>query len=195
MSKNETDYPQARQRSVVIQEVADEVLVYDLNRHEAHCLNQRAAQIWAYCDGETSVAEIARLMRHSDQTPMDEALIRLALDQLSQANLLEEHAGRPMNSPRLTRRAAIRKFGLGVAIALPLVTSVVAPTAVMAASPGVCANTCRHSGLGQVGTVLACGACANVPGTCYTFGGCGASGGSSFSSTCATCAFSSWKPA
>ncbi len=194
MPKKETYYPQARQRSVVIQEVADEVLVYDLNRHEAHCLNQKAAQIWGYCDGETSVAQIAHLMRQSDQTPVDESLIWLALDQLSQANLLEEYAGRPMNSPRLTRRAAIRKFGLGVAIALPLVTSVVAPTAVMAASPGVCANTCRFSGLGQVGSAANCGACANVPGNCFTNGGCSV-GNTSFSSTCATCAFGAWKPA
>jgi hypothetical protein len=117
MPKNETYYPQARQLSLVMQEVADEVLVYDFEHHEAHCLNQKAAQIWAYCDSETSVAEIVNLIGQSDRTPVDEGLIWLALGQLAQANLLEENAGHPKTNPRLTRREAIRKFALGVAIA------------------------------------------------------------------------------
>lgn len=188
MPKNETSYPQARQRSLVIQEVSNEVLVYDLDRHEAHCLNQQAAQIWTYCDGETSVAEIAHLMRQSDQTPADEALIWLALNQLGQAHLLEENAGRPMKSPRLTRREAIRKFGLGVA--LPLVTSVVAPTALMAATPGICAKVCRN-GFALSGSAANCGACATVPGVCWNNFSCA---GSARLATCQSCGDPSWEP-
>ena len=195
MSKTEKQHPQARIRSLVVREVADEVLVYDLQRHQAHCLNRSAASIWQSCDGQTSVVEIARLVGQETKLTMDEAMIWLALDQLGKASLLEEPVPRPVGILRLSRRDAIRKIGLGTALTLPLVTSVVAPTAIMAATPGVCADTCRHSGLGQVGSAATCDACANVPGTCFTFGNCGASGGSSFSSTCQTCAFSSWKPA
>ncbi len=191
MPKNETYYPQARQRSVVIQEVADEVLVYDLNRHEAHCLNQRAAQIWTSCDGETSVAEIARLMEQSDKTTVDESMVWLALDQLGQAKLLEEPAGRPMKSPGLTRREAIRKFGLVGAMALPLVTSVVAPTALMAATPGICAKVCRRAI--AIGTATNCGDCATVPGTCYNSTDCNPAG-LNFSSTCQACGALAWRP-
>ncbi len=189
MPKNETHYPQARQLSLVIQEVADEVLVYDLNRHEAHCLNQKAAQIWTYCDGETSVAEIADLVGQLDKTPIDEALIWLALDQLGQANLLEENAGRPVKSPRLTRREAIRRFGWGVA--LPLVTSVVAPTALMAATPGICAKVCRN-GFAFIGSAAKCGDCATTPGVCWGNFNCA---GSATTFSCQACGGVSWEPA
>ena len=193
MSKTEKQHPQARIRSLVVREVADEVLVYDLQRHQAHCLNRSAASIWQLCDGQTSVVEIARLVGQETKITMDEAMIWLALDQLGKASLLEEPVPRPVGILRLRRRDAIRKIGLGTALMLPLVTSVVAPTAIMAATPGVCADTCRYSGLGQVGSAADCGACANVPGICST--NCGSPGGSSYSSTCQTCAYGGWKPA
>jgi hypothetical protein len=50
--------PCARTEGLVVQTLADEVLVYDLERHKAHCLNHAAALIWKHCDGRTSVAEM-----------------------------------------------------------------------------------------------------------------------------------------
>jgi len=43
--------PQARSEDLVIQDIGDEVLVYDLTRHKAHCLNRTAALVWRKCDG------------------------------------------------------------------------------------------------------------------------------------------------
>src|SRR5207248_2525045 len=37
------DRPSARQDRLVVQELSDEVLVYDLDRHRAHCLNRAAS--------------------------------------------------------------------------------------------------------------------------------------------------------
>ncbi|PYS79821.1 MAG: hypothetical protein DMF70_12375, partial [Acidobacteria bacterium] len=52
--------PLARKEGLVIQELPDEVLVYDLDRDRAHCLNETAAFVWQRCDGRTSTVEIAR---------------------------------------------------------------------------------------------------------------------------------------
>ncbi len=51
MTPNEQARPLARKADLVTKEVADEVLVYDLKSHKAHCLNQTAALVWKYCDG------------------------------------------------------------------------------------------------------------------------------------------------
>jgi hypothetical protein len=38
--------PRVRKKNLIIDELADEVLVYDLDRHKAHCLNRTAALVW-----------------------------------------------------------------------------------------------------------------------------------------------------
>ena len=52
--------PMARQNGLVVQEMPDEVLVYDLDSNKAHCLNQSAAFVWRSCDGDKSVMDIVR---------------------------------------------------------------------------------------------------------------------------------------
>ena len=54
--------PRARQDELVVEELPDETLVYDLKRHEAHCLNRTSALAWRRCDGRTTVAEVAVLL-------------------------------------------------------------------------------------------------------------------------------------
>ncbi len=49
--------PRARQDELVVEELSDETLVYDLKRHKANCLNRTAALVWQDCDGQTSVAQ------------------------------------------------------------------------------------------------------------------------------------------
>jgi hypothetical protein len=57
-----SQFPTARTSGLVVQDVPNEVLVYDLESNKAHCLNQTAAMVWRACDGKTSVPEIARLV-------------------------------------------------------------------------------------------------------------------------------------
>ena len=54
--------PHARKEGLVVKELPDELLVYDLERHRAHCLNPTAALVWKHSDGQTSVEEIATLL-------------------------------------------------------------------------------------------------------------------------------------
>lgn len=57
---NNAQNPVARQSGLVVQEMPEEVLVYDLETNKAHCLNQSAAFVWKSCDGKNSVMDIVR---------------------------------------------------------------------------------------------------------------------------------------
>ena len=60
---NNPNNPMARQNGLVVQEMPDEVLVYDLDTNKAHCLNNSAALVWRACDGTNSVADIDASVR------------------------------------------------------------------------------------------------------------------------------------
>jgi hypothetical protein len=123
-------FPRARV-DCLSREFGDEVLVYDLQRDMGHCLNSTAAAAWKLCDGNNSPSQIAKTLSRQLSAPMHESVVRLALDQLAVAHLLVEPV---VPAKRLSRRVAIRRIGMAAAIALPLVTSIVAPTPAHAAS-------------------------------------------------------------
>jgi Coenzyme PQQ synthesis protein D (PqqD) len=137
--------PCARTEGLVVQTLADEVLVYDLERHKAHCLNHASALIWQHCDGRTSVAEILCILEQEMQTPVPEEVVWLALDQLEKARLLAGRIHGPEGGARLSRRAVMRRLGWGAAVALPLVTGIVAPTASEAATCLSTGSPCTSS--------------------------------------------------
>jgi hypothetical protein len=131
----------------------DELLVYDLERHKAHCLNQTAALVWRHCDGQTSVAEMVCILAEEMKTAVPDAVVWLALHQLGKAHLLSDRVDGPGGDARLSRRETMRRLGWAAAVALPVVTSIVAPTASQAATclPGgslctssaqCCSGTC-----------------------------------------------------
>jgi hypothetical protein len=126
--------PLARQESLIVKELADETLVYDLKTDQAHCLNQTAALVWNNCDGRKSVSEIAGLLQKKLQAPIDNQVIWMALDQLEEFKLLERPVLRPPHIAGMSRRQMVRAMGLAAAVALPLITSIVVPTAAQAAS-------------------------------------------------------------
>ena len=151
--------PKVRESGLLIQQLVDELLVYDLERNEAHCLNGIAASVWTLCDGEKSVAEIGRLLK-TDLAPADvEVLVWSALDQFAERRLLQEEVGEePDRTPAamMTRRQMVARIGLAVAT-LPLVESIVSPPAAMAQS-GMTPDTSGMSGGGAAAastTVLA----------------------------------------
>ena len=66
--------PRARQDELIVEELQDETLVYDLKRHKAHCLNRTSALVWRRCDGRTTVAEVAALRERELKIPADQAV-------------------------------------------------------------------------------------------------------------------------
>jgi Coenzyme PQQ synthesis protein D (PqqD) len=158
MMRKDSLTPTARKDELVIRELADELLVYDLKRHKAHCLNLTAAAVWKQCDGKTSIKAITRSLAKELQAPVDERLVHLALEQLSKFQLLDEtETLPPLPSPepaRTSRREMMRTLGAAAAVALPLIVSISAPTSVQAAScvettctaggPPCCVGTCQN---------------------------------------------------
>jgi hypothetical protein len=127
--------PMARQNGLVIQEMPDEVLVYDTDSNKAHCLNQSAAFIWKSCDGSNSVDDIVRRFESNGST-VTEDFVWLAIDQLSDNNLLEAKM-----TPRFqgqSRRQVLKTIGLASMVALPVIASLVAPPNALATASCSC---------------------------------------------------------
>lgn len=135
---NNSQRPIARKNGLVVQEVPDEVLVYDLDTNKAHCLNQSAALIWRSCDGNNSVTQIARLVESQSGGKVTEDFVWLAIDQLSENNLLEQQMTANFNGQ--SRREVIKKIGLASMVAVPVIASLVAPQSALAAQSCNCNN-------------------------------------------------------
>ncbi len=78
--------PLARQDGLVIQDLGDEILIYDRDQDMAHCLGAGAAAIWRGCDGKSDVSALARLVSGEDAP----AQVVVALEELSDKGLLAE---------------------------------------------------------------------------------------------------------
>jgi hypothetical protein len=146
---------------LLVRELGGELVVYDLERHEAHCLNRTAAFVFKQCDGRTSVSEIASRLRAEFEVPADEDLVWQALDQLDGARLLR-HKPAPPSGRGFSRRDAVRHVGLGVAVLLPAVASILVPTPAEAAVTCVDDSTC----LSNVGLACYVSSPALCDGTC-----------------------------
>lgn len=132
--------PKARKHQLIIKELPDETLVYDLDTDKAHCLNDTAAKVWKNCDGKNSVTDISTSLAKETSLPIDEAVVWLALDQLKQFKLLAEMPSAPAIFSGMSRRQVMRNIGIA-AVALPVIVSIIAPTSVSAASCGqVCTS-------------------------------------------------------
>lgn len=148
--------PTARKEGLLVRELDDEVLVYDLHSHKAHCLNTTAALIWKHCDGQRSVSDIALILETHQDTPVHPDIVQLGLHQLGRTHLLEKQiTGTPGNA-RLSRRDVIKRLGAAVAVALPAVTSILSPIPIEAATclppsavcttPGECCSKACNGG-------------------------------------------------
>ncbi len=143
--KARTAKPIARKQGLVIQKLPDEVLVYDLERDRAHCLNQTAAFVWQHCNGRNTTAQIARSLGQQFGCTVDEKVIWLALDQLGKNHLLERQTAPPPPLAGMNRRAVVRALGLAAVVAIPAVTSIVAPTPAQAGTCTAAGGPCTTS--------------------------------------------------
>ncbi len=103
--------PRARKEGLLVEELPDETLVYDLKRDKAHCLNPTAALVWQHCDGQTTVAELAALLEKGLEIPANDVLVWMALERLRRAHLLTEPVRLPAPQARYSRRQAMRTWG------------------------------------------------------------------------------------
>jgi hypothetical protein len=126
--------PIARRNNIVIKKLDEETLIYDLKINKAICLNMTSARIFHLCNGTRTVSQIAKEMSLSMKTPIGKEFVMLAIEQFSKDHLLENKGETTKFFNRLSRRELIRKVGFGSAVALPLVSSVIAPQSAAAQS-------------------------------------------------------------
>jgi Coenzyme PQQ synthesis protein D (PqqD) len=136
--------------------LGEELVVYDSENHIGHCLNSTAAAVWKLCDGNNNPSQIAAKLSREASAQVEQRLVQLALQQLDEARLLVQSEVPPKLS---SRRIVIRRIGIAAAVALPLVTSIVAPTPASAV-------TCRHLTQSCSGSMLCCPGSRCVAGIC-----------------------------
>lgn len=134
----------ARQNGIVVQEMPDEVLVYDLDSNKAHCLNKSAAFVWKSCDGTNSVGDIVKQFEATGGGKVTEDFVWLAIDQLNENGLIANEV-----APRFqgqSRRQVLKTIGLASMVALPIIASLVAPTSALAATSCTCTTNSSCAG-------------------------------------------------
>ena len=126
--------PKARTKGILVEELDDETLVYDLETHAAHCLNPAATLVWRRSDGHTTVRAMVPPLGEVG-LPEEEALVWMALSRLDEAGLVEP-VTLPGSKGGFSRKEVLRVLGATAAMTLllPAVDSVVAPLAASAAS-------------------------------------------------------------
>lgn len=153
-TNEEVKLPAAREDGLIMQKMVDEVLIYDQQRHKAHCLNQTAALVWQSLDGKSTASQIAARLSQQQGVAVSAAVVQLAVAELGRSGLLRSPVAAEGKSG-LSRRELIKRIGVGAAVALPVVVSVVAPRAAQAA-------TCRTSGQPCTTSAQCCSGICNV---------------------------------
>jgi Coenzyme PQQ synthesis protein D (PqqD) len=167
--------PQARSEELVVEELEDEVLVYDSTNKRAHCLGATAARVWRACDGKSDVDALAETLG------VDYEEVRQALKELEASQLLEDHGLKIVdgssnagstNGSGLTRRQ-FTKIGAATA-ATPLIYSIAVNPAMAAATPTpfqceiFTTQDCGASS--GCGSISGCCCCCSGNGSCKTCG-------------------------
>ena len=156
--------PVARREGIIVQEMPDEVLIYNLQTNKAHCLNKTAAAVWQNCDGNNTVSDISLILKREFKSPVTEDFVWLAIDQLNRDDLLMQKLSSPTSG--LSRREVMRRVSIASIIALPIISSIAAPSV-------YAANTCTVTAGGActtTGGAPCCDPTVNPPLTCCTTG-------------------------
>ena len=102
------------------------------------CLNQTAALVWKYCDGKGDISEITGKLEKELGASVNEELVLFAVSELNEKGLIENGEGISDGFEGLSRREIVKKIGFASLVALPIVSSIVAPKAASAQTQGLC---------------------------------------------------------
>jgi hypothetical protein len=146
----------------VTRDLGDELLVYDLDRHKAYCLNQVAMEVFRHCDGQTTIPDMALRIGNALGMPVDERAVQLGLVRLKKAHLLDSAVAQILHT---SRREMLSTLGRSALVLVPLVTAITVPTSAQAASgcvpyggictspfdccPGLNCNSSQHNPAGK----------------------------------------------
>ncbi len=156
--------PEARRKRILSKWIGEELVLVDVDRKRAHCLNPSAATLWQGCDGKTSVAELAEKAGRTLGSEQAAAVVEIGLRRLAEARLLEDR-GEPRAEAPLpeTRREVL--WRLGALSLLPAITTIVLPAPAQAQSMLPDGSPCTSS------SQCASGCCSATQMTCKPGGG------------------------
>lgn len=157
--------PLARKNDIVLQEFDEEFLLYDLKLNKAFALNSTSSRVWQNCDGKNTVSEIADKLSVELKELVSEDLVWLTLEKLKKEKLIDDNSDFVSPFDTISRREVIRRVGVGSLVALPVIASLIAPSAIYAAS---CADSNNNLNLNIPG--CACMGADDCTSNCCGFG-------------------------
>lgn len=140
--------------NLLVEEVLDETLVYDLDGHRAHCLNAPAGFLLRNADGTRSVEDLVAMARSEFGADTGPKAVEVGLERLRRAGLIEwDGARRAVEG--IDRRRMLKQLA-AIGVVLPTVLTLASPFPAQAAT-----------GLGPAQCDLAhVGACCTSNRTC-----------------------------
>ena len=123
--------PLARKSDIFVENLPQEVVLYDKSNNKVHCLKETAAAIWESCDGTRTVDDLAHIVEAKFGPPSDRHLVLQALAELEKADLMQAGSGIVSGVELTSRREAVGKL---VMAGSALVATIVAPAPAAAIS-------------------------------------------------------------
>lgn len=126
-----------------VQQIGTELLVYDERRHRAYCLNESSAVVWRLADGERTIDEIREAAANELKASVSVEFVLFAVGELRRDGLMDASVATEVE-PSISRRVMLQRLGVGGALLLPVIASIIAPTAAQAYSGCVdCTSSAR----------------------------------------------------
>jgi hypothetical protein len=146
--------PAAREEGLLIEQVADETVVYDTESKDAHCLSPLAAVVFSHCDGRTTLEEAATLASERLGEPVDVPSVLDALVQLDERDLIADDGRFGMSRRDMLRRSAA--VAGAATVAGPLISTVMAQPAIAQSSATCGPLLCCPCGTASKGNANDC---------------------------------------
>jgi hypothetical protein len=116
--------PLSRKSDIFVENLPEEVVLYDKTNNKVHCLNKTAAAVWESCDGTRTVDDLARIVEAKFGAPLDCSLVLQALAELEKADLLESGSFMIPDAGLTSRREAVGKIAMaGTALVATIVAA------------------------------------------------------------------------
>ena len=103
--------PMAQVTDMLVEDLDGEFVIYDQARDLAHTLNRTASIVWQTCDGTRTVSEVAAVLQSEGIAVADDDLVRLSIDHLAAAGLMDAAESRGPAEVRLLTAGATARTG------------------------------------------------------------------------------------